>query len=555
MTAVILNRPRIRTRPVIAPPPGRVYIPPEPALVEGALLSKSLHSYVKAAWGVVNAERMFVDGWHIAAICEHLEAVSRGEIRKLLINVPFRCTKSLTVGVFWPSWEWTFAPYVQWLCLSYAADLSTRDSLRCRTVIESRWYQERWGDVYQLTGDQNVKNRYENTRRGVRISTSLGGLATGEGGDRVVIDDPHNMKEIHSETARSEVIRVWKESISSRLNDPATGAFVGVMQRGHERDFSGYLLAEEGDWVHLCLPMEWERTRPVYVRASAEGEVVVIHQPTETLRTPLGFTDPRRKPGDLLCPARFSAQSVTNMKLTLGKYGWSGQAQQRPTPAEGGLFPRDRWMRYRRHALPPNWDEVIQSWDMAFKKTDDSSRVAGHVWARKGAQRYLLARVSRRMDLPETLQAVVALSAAWPGAVRKLIEDKANGPAVIQLLRTKVVGLIAFNPTQSKEARAQVASVYQEAGNIFLPDSAEAPWVDEFIELAARVPKTDEWDDVDAMSQAMEYFGPGALVDVRAGSAVSESMAAQEMGLSSVEEGSAPWDVAGGLPGGGSPWG
>jgi predicted phage terminase large subunit-like protein len=504
-------RPRIKLRPppqvsIVAPRPNAVYLPPDEALVEGALLSRNLHDYIRTAWSVINPGRQFVDGWHIGAITEHLEAVSRGQIRKLLINIPFRCTKSLTVGVFWPSWEWTFAPQTQWLCLSYAADLSTRDSLRCRTVIDSRWYQDRWGDVFQLLGDQNVKNRYENTKHGVRISTSLGGLATGEGGDRVVIDDPHNMKEIHSEVARKEVIRVWKESLCSRLNNPATGAFVGVMQRGHEKDFSGYVLAEEEGWDHLCLPMEYEPKRPVYVKRE-DGSTGVDQVETQLLPTSLGFTDPRTVPGELLSPARFTPAVVEQLKPTLGFYAWSGQSQQRPTPAEGGLFQRKAWRFYLKAQLPQVFDEVVQSWDMAFKKTDDSSRVAGHVWGRIGAERYLLYRVCKRMDFVESLKAVVTVTNLFPIALRKLVEDKANGPAVISMLRSKVPGLYPVEPEGSKEARAQTASVYQQAGNLLLPDPSECPWTNELVEILAGVPR-GEWDDCDAMAQAMIYFGP-----------------------------------------------
>ena len=362
------------------------------------------------------------------------------------------------------------------------------------------------GDVYSLTTDQNVKNRYENTERGVRLATSIEGLATGEGGDRVVIDDPHNMKEIHSKTARDTVIRVWRESLSSRLNNPVTGAFVGVMQRGHEKDWSGYILAEEQGWEHLCLPMEYEPRRPVYGRKPT-GEIAVQQVDAQSLATRLGFTDPRQEDGELLCPARFPEEVVAALKTTLGVYAWSGQAQQRPTPAEGGLFLRDRWRYYWRAELPERFDEVIQSWDMAFKKTDDSSRVAGHVWARAGADKYLLHRVCQRMEFTETCQAVLDMTALCPQALRKLVEDKANGPAVISMLRSKVPGLMPVEPEGSKEARAQTASVHQQAGNLLLPHPEECPWVSELVEILAGVPR-GEWDDADAMAQALIYFGP-----------------------------------------------
>lgn len=451
---------------------------------------------------------------------------------------------SLTVGVFWPSWEWTFAPHVQWLCLSYAEPLSTRDSLRCRTVIDSRWYQDRWGDVFQLTTDQNVKNRYENTKHGVRISTSLGGIATGEGGDRVVIDDPHNMKEIHSEVARKEVIRIWKESLCSRLNDPATGAFVGVMQRGHEQDFSGYCLAEEGDWEHLCLPMEYERLRPVYVR-QPDGERTVQQVSPKELPTSLGFVDPREKEGELLCPQRFTPAVVEKLKPSpgnpgLGVLGWSGQAQQRPTPAGGDLFLRETWRFYRRTELPTAFDEVIQSWDMAFKKTEDSSKVAGHVWARRNADRYLLYRTCKRMDFVESLKAVIATTILYPQALRKLVEDKANGTAVINLLRSKVPGLYPVEPEGSKEARAQTASIYQQAGNLLLPHPDECPWTNELIDILAGVPR-GEWDDADALAQAMIYFGP-VMAPIRL-----DDNSVFIGGAGVVESEDAPWAMTAGL--------
>lgn len=847
-------RPHIGPRPQIVTNPNAVYVPPDAALVEGAILSRSLHAYMAAAWPIINQGRPFVDGWHIRAICEHLEAVSRGQIRKLLINIPFRCSKSLTVQVFWPSWEWTFAPQMQWLCLSYAAELSTRDSLRCRNVIESQWYRDRWGDVYSISTDQNVKNRYENTKHGVRISTSIGGLATGEGGDRVVIDDPHNMKEIHSEVSRKEVIRIWKESLCSRLNNPATGAFVGVMQRGHEKDFSGHVLSEEEGWDHLCydyqteiltnrgwvffkdltssdlvaqvdtdgldmsfvqptdiiryryrgpmvqyktanvdllvtpdhrmvfkskehfdggdkslwadwgvkstdklpkhfyipqavrwersdiasvelggvsisgddyarfmgvwvaegcttstlytdclwtgrkdalrrkviisqdkgafadeikvlverlpyhfkvsgqgskrprhlhflspdrklwedlrvygksgdkfvpsiiksmsvrqillflewygkgdghrtvrnansinyvsksrrliddvqelllrvgrtggigkrpnayritsrsskrdgeqkwygqvspkhkrsvpydnevfcvsvptgaivvrrngkpavcgncLPMEYELKRPVYVTYE-DGTRGIKQADAKTLTTSLGFTDPRTVEGELLSPDRFTPAVIAALKPTLGTYGWSGQSQQRPTPSEGGLFPKASWRYYTKASLPVKFDEMIQSWDMAFKKTEDSSRVAGHVYARLGAERFLLYRTCKRMDFVESCKAVITTTQLFPQALRKLVEDKANGPAIINVLKNKVPGLYPVEPEGSKEARAQTASIYQQAGNVLLPHPDECPWTEELIEILAGVP-LGEWDDADAFAQAMIYFGP-----------------------------------------------
>ena len=161
---------------------------------------RSLREFVRQAWPVVEPSTPFVPGWHIDAIIQHLEAVTGGQIRNLLINVPPRHMKSLLVAVFWPVWEWIRWPQRRWLFSSYSAQLSIRDSVKCRRLIESPWYQERWADRFALTSDQNTKGRFDNNRSGYRLSTSVGGSATGEGGDRIVCDDPNNVNEVESDS-------------------------------------------------------------------------------------------------------------------------------------------------------------------------------------------------------------------------------------------------------------------------------------------------------------------------------------------------------------------
>lgn len=180
---------------------------------------------------MVEPGNAFISNWHIDAICEHLEAVSRFELQRLLINIPPRCMKSLTVGVFWPTWMWINRPETRWLCASYAQQLATRDSLKCRRIIESRWYQRNWGESFQLTSDQNQKTRFENDKTGYRLATSVGGTGTGEGGDFVICDDPHNVEQALSDTQREAALIWWDETMSTRLNDPKRGGMVIVMQR------------------------------------------------------------------------------------------------------------------------------------------------------------------------------------------------------------------------------------------------------------------------------------------------------------------------------------
>jgi len=248
--------------------------------VERELATRRLGEFVRQAWQVVEPSTLFVPGWHVEAIIEHLEAVSRGEIRNLLINVPPRHMKSLLVSVFWPAWEWTRWPERRWLYSSYAASLSIRDSVKCRRLIESPWYQSRWGHVFALTGDQNAKTRFDNNRSGYRLSTSVGGSVTGEGGDRIVCDDPHNVQEAESDPVRKATLDWWDIVMSTRVNDPKTSAMVVVMQRCHQLDLSGHLL-EKSNWEHLCFPAEYEG-------------------PSRT--TSIGFSDPRQHLGELLWP-------------------------------------------------------------------------------------------------------------------------------------------------------------------------------------------------------------------------------------------------------------
>src|SRR6266567_3010869 len=228
--------------------------------IDRELAGRHLGEFIRQAWAVVEPATPFVPGWHIDAIVEHLEAVSYGQIRNLLINVPPRHMKSLLVSVFWPAWEWLRWPERRWLYSSYAATLSIRDSVKCRRLLESPWYQERWGNVFALTSDQNTKGRFDNSRSGYRLATSVGGAATGEGGDRIVCDDPHNVQEAESDSIRKSTLDWWDVVMSTRVNDPKTAVKVVVMHRCHQQDLSGHLL-EQGDWEHLCLPAEYESSR------------------------------------------------------------------------------------------------------------------------------------------------------------------------------------------------------------------------------------------------------------------------------------------------------
>jgi hypothetical protein len=279
--------------------------------------SGSLYEFVKQSWHVVEPNIPFIPSWHIETICEHLEAVSAGDIHRLLINIPPRHSKSTIVSVMWPAWEWLTDPAQKFLCASYSGNLSTRDNLKTRRLLQSNWYQDRWGYMFAFAGDQNAKQRFENDKTGYRLATSVGGTATGEGGSRLILDDPHGAQAAQSEVMRESDLEWFDMVWSTRLNNPKTDAMVTVMQRLHERDISGHILEDIKGWEHICIPAEWDG---------------------KTRKTVLGLYDPRKEKGELICPERFGKTEITMLKQLLGVYGTAGQLQQDPTPSEGGIL-------------------------------------------------------------------------------------------------------------------------------------------------------------------------------------------------------------------------
>ncbi|MGB0889529.1 MAG: phage terminase large subunit [Solirubrobacterales bacterium] len=469
----------------------------------------SLGEYIREAWHVVEPATEYQHNWHIDAIAEHLIAVTDRDIRNLLINIPPGHAKSLIVAVFWPTWEWTFKPHTRWVFASYAQDLSTRDSLRCRRVIQSDWYQQNWGHVFKLADDQNRKTKFENNKTGLRDSISVDASTTGLRGDTIVIDDPHNVKKADSDADRLAKLSWFNESWQSRLNDPRTGAKVMIMQRVHEADLSARAI--ELGWTHLCLPSEFEQER------------ACVTVPVGGREEP--WTDPRTEEGELLWPDRYGEQELSDLKRPLGDYAYAGQYQQRPAPAEGGIL-KKKWWRYWQPAgadLPPvivqlpgrkfveikpverpSLGQTLHSWDMTFKETKSGSYVVGQVWQKDGARRFLIDQVRDRWDFSETSRQVVALHEKYPNAT-KLVEDKANGPAIMSSLKRKVPKMIAIEPDGTKEERASAVTDEIEAGDVFLPhpDMPGYEWVKGFIAECVAFPNGANDDQVDAASQAL----------------------------------------------------
>ena len=464
---------------------------------------RSLARFIREAWNVVEPGTPLAWNWHIDAVAEHLEAVTRGQIRKLLINIPPGHMKSLLVSVFWPAWEWLQKPEKRGIFSSYASDLSVRDSVRCRSVIESQWFRQSFEPDWELAGDQNVKSFFVNTKMGFRISLSVTGKGTGFRGDCVTVDDPLNAADAYSKAARDSAIFWWDKTMSSRLNDMRTGSKVIVMQRLHEEDLSGHVLAL-GGYEHLCLPSEFD--------------------PSRRCVTSLGVIDKREAEGEALFPEMFPFEVLKQARVDLGTDGFSGQHQQEPVSAEGGMFHRDWWrfwsdggQRVRRDGnlvarprgcsdlpprpLPEKFDRVVLSLDATFKDAKASDFVCLTKWGFLGADRFLLRRIKERLDFVKTKHLMIVESAIEPIAEKKLVEDKANGPAIISELKSKIPGLVAIEPKGSKEARAYSVQPEVEAGNVYLPDGAD--WLEDYVGELATFPLSKNDDQVDSTSQAL----------------------------------------------------
>jgi predicted phage terminase large subunit-like protein len=484
--------------------PKRVTLPSRDE-VQAELARRWLSHFIRQAWAQVEPGTTYTHGWHIDAIAEHLEAVSRRQIRRLIINEPPRHMKSIEACVCWPAWDWLDHPERRFLSASYALVLSRRDAVRTRRLIQSPWYQHRWGDRFAMAEDQNEKTRYENDKGGYRIATSTGGSATGDGGDILILDDPHKAQDAQSDTIRENDLDWWRETWSTRLNDPRTSCEVIIMQRLHERDVTGYVLAEVGGYEHLMLPARFE--------------------PERRCSTSIGWSDPRKEDGELLWTERYNSAELAVTEKKLGSYGTAGQMQQSPSPAGGGLFkswwlrfwypadvsaipapervrkPDGTWHECHQVALPDGLTGHTQSWDCSFKDKASSDNVAGQVWAERGAESFLLDSMGDKMDIVATMQAIKLLTERWPQAAAKLVEDKANGTAVIQMLKLEVPGLIAIEPQGGKIVRANAVAPFVEAGNVYLPHPALFPWVRALMTELTTFPNAANDDQVDSLTQ------------------------------------------------------
>jgi predicted phage terminase large subunit-like protein len=489
--------------------------------IDRANCEDSLYLFLRSAWRYLDSSP-WKDGWPIEAVAEHLQAVVDGDIKRLIINIPPRMGKSSITSVALPAWTWaqrdkspTCGPGVQFLHASYANQLSLRDSVKCRRLIESSWYQERWGDRFSLNSDQNTKSRFSNDKGGERLITSIGAAVTGEGGSIIVVDDPNAANEAFSEATIQTTIDWWDGTMSTRLNDPKTGAYIIIQQRLAEDDLTGHILSKDvGEWTHLCLPMRYE--------------------PDRAFITNIGWKDPRSIEGELLWPDRFGETETTLLEKQLGPYAAAGQLQQRPEPAGGGVIKRDWWQLWPEQVFPP-MDYIVASLDTAYttKTMNDMSAItiwgvftsetvaqATRVMDASGRPMYvdrsysesapkvmLMHAWQARLELHELVEKVASTCRSLK-VDKLLIENKAAGISVAQEIRRLYNNESFSVQLQDPKSQDKLSRLYSvqhlfAEGIIFAPDRT---WADMVIQQVGQFPKGKHDDLVDTVSQALRHM-------------------------------------------------
>lgn len=489
--------------------------------LERADCEESLYDFLKTAWRYIDPSP-WRDGWHIDAIAEHLQAIVDGQITRLIINVPPRHCKSILTAVAFPAWCWaqqkkshTSGPGVPFLYASYADKLSLRDSVKCRRLIESVWYQRLWGDRFKLMVDQNTKHRFTNDQGGERLITSIGAGVTGEGGNIIVIDDPNAANEVISEANVETTLDWWRTVMPTRINDAMFSAFVIIQQRLAENDLTGYIQDNEGDgWTQLILPGRYE--------------------PERSYISTIGWKDPRAVPGELLWPQKFDDAALNRLEKTMGPWIFAGQIQQRPEPKGGGIIKRE-WWRVWEAKVYPRMDFVLACLDTAYTedtmndpsgmivwgifsnlKTDNATLMVDPATNKQiyidrtnadsqSPKAFLMYCWDERLELHDLITKVVKTCRLFQVDML-LIENKASGISVAQEIRRlfseEPYSVQLFDPkSQDKTARLYSIQHLFAEGLVFAPVKE---WSEKAIIQVGSFggkpgPKHDEYVDLTSM--------------------------------------------------------
>jgi predicted phage terminase large subunit-like protein len=443
-----------------------------------ALLRTDLGMFSRKVFHTLNGSR-FDNNWHIEAVINNLENARNGRAKRLIINIPPRSLKSVLASVALPAFVLGHNPAARLICVSYAQPLAAKFSRDFRRILDSDWYKR----IFPLTVvSKDSEDIMETTAGGARLSTSVGAVVTGFGASTIIIDDPMKPDEAPSQAARDRVIRYYRETLFSRLDNKVEGVIILVMQRLHEDDMAGHLL-RDGGWTHLNLPA-----------IATEDAIIELGDGTTHAR-PMG---------DVLHPAREPQTALDELRRNLGSAAFEAQYQQAPVPEQGNMVRRE-WLRNYHTSLDRTGMKIAQSWDTALRGDPRADYSVCTTWGERNGQHHLLDVYREQLGFPALIKAAVSLYQQHrPDAV--LIEDQGSGTSLIQHLRAQhKIYAIGRRSKDDKPTRLSTVLPAFEAGKVLFPQDAH--WLPKKLTELFGFPLGRYDDQVDSISQ---YLGWGA---------------------------------------------
>ena len=446
-----------------------------------AILRSDFYAFVHRSALELHPSLAFLPNWHLEVICRKLDAVRRGEIKRLIITIPPRHLKSIMGSVCLPAYILGHDPTAQIICASYGQDLADKLARDCRSIMNASFYRNLFGTRLR----QTTLHDFATEQGGFRMATSVGGVLTGRGADVIIIDDPLKPDEAVSDAARNGANQWYDNSLLSRLNSKQDGCIVIIMQRLHEDDLVGHVLSQEG-WDAVSFP--------------AIAEVEETHE----FETVFSRFHHQRRVGDILHPERESREILDVLRRSMGEYNFAGQYQQSPAPFGGGMVKQEWFKRYSDRDLPQSFDRVIQSWDTANKPTELADYSVCTTWGIKNKRIYLLHVLRERMAYPDLKRAVCRQNNIHRPEVI-LIEDKASGTQVIQqLIEEGLHNVQRVKPEGDKVMRMHAQTAMIENNFVYVP--LEAHWLAEYFHELTTFPRGKYDDQVDSTSQALAWL-------------------------------------------------
>jgi len=426
----------------------------------------------------LNPSTPYLHNWHIDLINNALNLIEQGKIKRLIINMPPRALKSLTINVAWPSFILGKYPEKRIISASHSQALSEKHSLDSRNIMHFNWFKENFSNC-TISNSMNQKRKFMTTKNGFRMATSIGSALIGEGGDYLIIDDPLSPLQSLSKKFRIRATTWFEQTFITRLNNKKLGAIIIVMQRLHEEDLSGYLIAKRQGWHCLTLPSLGNDQK----QASLSG-------------FQLARTDEEN-----LNQLIDDQHTIANTRKELGEATFLAQYQQQPLPCKGNIIKKEYLTKL--NIFPSSFDTIFQSWDTAIKTNENNSYSVCITFGIHNGKFYILDVLRSKKEYIDLLHLIkIQYEKFQPSLI--LIEDKASGQILLQELKNSSLPITSVRPTLDKEARLYSTLSLFETQRVFLPTNAS--WLGEYEEELLNFPNSQYNDQVDATTQGLNFY-------------------------------------------------